>query len=101
MDPLQYVHFLASVFVVLVLLRAASRSCFAPPLKPFVKCGQQALSIFTSGMVLSYIGGMVFDHRGTGALTQIAVNGVTFALLFAIAYGVAWFKAAPWKRAVS
>jgi polyhydroxybutyrate depolymerase len=41
---------------------------------------------------------MIFDHQGTGALMQIVVNGVTFALLFAIAYGVAWFKVAPWKR---
>ncbi len=98
MDPLQYFHFLASVYVVLVLLRHREQVLLTPPLRPFVKCGQQALSIFTSGMVLSYIGGMVFDHRGTGAFAQIAVNSVTFALLFAIAYGVAWFKAAPWKR---
>src|SRR5579862_1248670 len=98
MDPMQYIHFLASVYVVLVLLKGREQILLTPPLKPFVKCGQQALSIFTSGMVLSYIGGMVFDHQGTGALVQIAVNGVTFGLLFAIAYGVAWFKAAPWKR---
>ncbi len=98
MDPLQYVHFLASVYVVLVLLKGHEQILLTPPLRPLVKCGQQALSIFTSGMVLSYIGGMIFDHEGTGALVQIAVNGVTFGLLVAIAYGVAWFKAAPWKR---
>jgi polyhydroxybutyrate depolymerase len=63
-----------------------------------VKCGQQALSIFTSGMALSYAGSMIFDHAGTGALAQILVNGLSFAALFAIAHGVAWFKAAPWKR---
>jgi poly(3-hydroxybutyrate) depolymerase len=98
MDPLQYIHFLASVYVMLVLLKGREQILLTPPLRPFVKCGQQALSIFTSGMVLSYIGGMVFDHSGTGALVQLAVNGVTFGLLFAIGYGVAWFKAAPWKR---
>ena len=98
MDPLQYAHFLASAYVVLVLLKGREQILLSPPLKPIVKCGQQALSIFTSGMVLSYIGGMVFDHRGTGPMIQILVNTVTFALLIAIAYGVAWFKAAPWKR---
>ncbi len=98
MDPMQYVHFLASVYVVLVLLKGRERVLLALPLKPFVKCGQQALSIFTSGMVLSYVGGMVFDHEGTGVIAQIFVNGLSFAALFAIAYGVAWFKAAPWKR---
>src|SRR5262249_4392633 len=69
-----------------------------PWLRPIVKCGQQALSVFLSGMVLSHIAGMVFDHWGTSAVMQIAVNGTVFALLVAIAYGVAWFKAAPWKR---
>lgn len=98
MDPMQYAHFLASVYVVLVLLKGREKILLTPLLRPFVKCGQQALSIFTSGMVLSYIGGMIFDHEGTGALVQIAVNGVSFAILFAIAYGVAWFKVAPWKR---
>ena len=98
MDPMQYVHFLASVYVVLVLLRGREAELLSAPLKPFVKCGQQALSIFTSGMVLSYVGGMIFDHAGTGALAQILVNALSFAALFAVAYGVAWFKAAPWKR---
>ncbi len=98
MDPMQYVHFLASAYVAVALLKGREALLLTPPLKPFFKCGQQALSIFTSGMVLSYIGGMVFDHAGTGALAQIAVNGASFGLLFAIAYGVAWFKAAPWKR---
>jgi hypothetical protein len=98
MDPMQYVHFLASAYVMVVLLKDRERILLTPPLAPFVKCGQQALSIFTSGMVLSYIGGMVFDHAGTGAPIQLAVNGASFGLLFVIAYGVAWFKAAPWKR---
>ena len=98
MDPMQYVHFLASAYVAVALLKGRERILLSVPLKPFFKCGQQALSIFTSGMVLSYIDGMVFDHAGTGALVQILVNGLSFFLLFAIAYGVAWFKAAPWKR---
>src|SRR5260221_14622968 len=67
-------------------------------LRPFVKCGQQALAVFLSGMVLSHIGGMIFDHAGNGAGMQLLVNGVSFAALFAIAYTVAWFKATPWKR---
>ena len=100
MDVLQYVHFLASAYVALVILKGREQILFTPVLRPFVKCGQQALSIFTSGMVLSYIGGMIFDHQGTGLITQLWVNAIAFALLFAIGYGVAWFKRAPWKRGV-
>ena len=98
MDLLQYVHFLASAYVAIVLLKGHEHVLHAPALRPIVKCGQQALSIFISGLVLSYVGGIVFDHWGTGFGTQILVNSVTFALLIGIAYGVAWFKAAPWKE---
>jgi poly(3-hydroxybutyrate) depolymerase len=100
MDPLQYGHFLASAYVALALLKGRERILLTPWFKPFVKCGQQALSIFTSGMVLSYIGGMIFDHEGTGLVTQLWVNAIAFALLFAIGYSVAWFKQAPWKRRI-
>jgi hypothetical protein len=98
LDLLQYGHFLASVYVVLVLLQGRAWILLTLPLRPFVKCGQQALSIFVSCEVLSIIGGMIFDHYGTGAPMQIAVNVACFGLLFAVGYGVAWFKSPPWKR---
>jgi hypothetical protein len=95
---LQYAHFLASAYVSVVILKGREAVLLGPALKPFVKCGQQALAVFLSGMVLSHIGGMIFDHRGTGVASQLAVNGLSFALLFAVAYGVAWFKGTPWKQ---
>jgi hypothetical protein len=98
LDLLQYVHFLASAYVAVVILRGRETVLLTPVLRPLVKCGQQALAVFLSGMVLSHIGGMIFDHAGTGAEMQLLVNGVSFAALFAIAYTVAWFKATPWKR---
>jgi hypothetical protein len=101
LDLLQYAHFLASAYVAVVILKGRETILLSPPLRPFVKCGQQALAVFLSGMVLSHIGGMIFDHLGTDAAIQLAVNGVSFALLFIVAYGVAWFKGAPWKRPVA
>jgi hypothetical protein len=98
LDLLQYVHFLASAYVAVVILKGRETILLTPVLRPFVKCGQQALAVFLSGMVLSHIGGMVFDHAGTGAEMQLLVNGVSFAALLAIAYTVGWFKATPWKR---
>jgi hypothetical protein len=98
LDLLQYFHFLASAYVAVVVLKGREQILLNPWLRPFVKCGQQALAVFLSGMVLSDIGGMVFDHEGDGAVMQILVNGVSFALLIAVAYVVAWFKATPWKR---
>ena len=97
LDLLQYLHFLALAYVLLVLLKGREEILLSAPLRPFVKCGQQALAVFVSGMALSHAGGMVFDHAGTGILVQIAVNAVCFGLLFAVAYGIAWIKSTPWK----
>jgi hypothetical protein len=101
LDLLQYVHFLASAYVAVVILKGREAILLSPPLRPFVKCGQQALAVFLSGMVLSHIGGMVFDHLGTDAGVQLAVNAASFAALFAIGYGVAWFKGTPWNRRIA
>ena len=76
LDLLQYAHFLASAYVAVVILKGREAILLTTPLRPFVKCGQQALAVFLSGMVLSHIGGMVFDHLGTEAAVQLAVNGV-------------------------
>jgi hypothetical protein len=98
LDLIQYVHFLATAYLAVYWLQGREAVLLAPGLRVLVKCGQQALSIFLSGIVLSDIGGMVFDHIGTGLRAQLAVNIICFALLIAIAYTVAWFKAAPWKQ---
>jgi hypothetical protein len=98
LDLLQYLHFLASAYVAVVIFKGRETILLTPVLRPFVKCEQQALAVFLSGMVLSHIGGMIFDHVGTEAAMQLLVNGVSFAALFAVAYTVAWFKATPWKR---
>jgi hypothetical protein len=100
LDLLQYLHFLAEAYLAVLLLRGREQVLLRPALRPIVKCGQQALSVFLTGMVLSHAGGMVFDHLGTGLLPQLAVNGASFAILVGVAYTVAWFKAAPWKKAV-
>lgn len=97
LDLMQYLHFLASAYVVLVVLKGREEILLSRPLRPFVKCGQQALAVFVSGMALSHVASMVFDHAGTGWRVQIAVNVVCFGLLFAVAFGIAWIKSTPWK----
>src|SRR5262249_18779103 len=64
LDPIRLVHFLAVVYLTLSLLQGRARCLLSEPLRPVVKCGQQALSIFISGMVLSHVGGIIFDHIG-------------------------------------
>jgi len=98
LDLLQYVHFLAEAYVVVVLLKGREHMLLEPPWRAFVRCGQQALSIYVTCEICAEIGGMVFDHAGQGWPVQIAVNAVGFAVLFAVAFIAAWAKRAPWKR---
>jgi hypothetical protein len=98
LDLLQYVHFLAEAYVVVVLLKGREQMLLRPPLRAFVRCGQQALSIYVTCELLAQMGGMAFDHLGDGWWPQVAVNGVAFAVLFAVAFIAAWAKRAPWKR---
>jgi hypothetical protein len=98
LDLLQYVHFLAEAYVAVVILKGREQVLLEPPWIAFVKCGQQALSIYVSCELLAHIGGMAFDHWGNGWAMQIAVNALCFAALFAVAFVARWVKRPPWKR---
>jgi hypothetical protein len=97
-DPLQYLHFLALAYVVVALLKGHENLLLKPWARPIVRCGQQSLAVFLSGIVLAYLAGIAFDALGTGVAAQIGVNAVAFALTLAVAYLVGWFKAKPWAK---
>lgn len=99
LDPLQYLHFLALAYLVVTVLRGREDVLDHPLARPIRRCGQQALSVFVTGLVYSQIAGMLFDVLGSGAVMQLAVNGSALALLVAVAHLVAWMKSQPWKRA--
>jgi hypothetical protein len=98
LDPLQILHFFALAYVAVHVLADRLHLIQRKAVRPMVKCGQQALSIFLAGILLADLGGMAFDQMGAGLGAQLIVNGVGFAALFAIAYGVAWIKSAPWTK---
>ena len=98
LDPLQILHFFATAYVAVYVLIDRLHLLQHDFVRPMVKCGQQALSLFLAGILLADLGGMMFDRLGNGLGMQLLVNGVCFAILFAFAYGVAWIKAAPWNR---
>jgi hypothetical protein len=97
-DPLQYLHFIASAYVVVVLLRGHEERLRHPLARPIVRCGTQALSVFLSGILLADLGGLAFDLAGTGLLPQLTINAVGIGTTIAVAYAVAWVKSAPWAR---
>jgi hypothetical protein len=97
-DLLAYAHFLATAYVAVIVLEGREHLLLRALTRPIFKCGQQALSVFVSGIVLSQLASAAFERLGTGLAAQLVVNGLGFAGLIAVAYTVAWFKAPPWKQ---
>lgn len=97
LDPLQYLHFLALTGVVLHLLDPHRQVLNQPWAKPFVRTGQQALTVFITGMTLSHLAGMVLQTYGTGAAMQILVHAAGFGTLIGLAFVANFVKNAPWK----
>jgi hypothetical protein len=97
-DLLAYTHFLATAYVAVIVLEGREHLLLRALTRPIFKCGQQALSVFVSGVFLSELASAAFARLGTGFLAQLLVNGLGFAGLVTVAYTVAWFKAPPWKQ---
>ncbi len=89
-------HFIASAYVAVYLLRGRLHLIQGAAVRPIVRCGQQSLAVFLSGIVQAHIGGMAFDGLGTGPAAQAAINAIGFVATLAVAYGVGWIKSAPW-----
>ncbi len=98
MDPLQYLHFIASAYVVVSLINPRIHWLHTLAARPFVRCGQQSLSVFLTGIVLADLGGVAFDEMGTGIVQQVLINLVLFVTTFGVVLFVRWVKSAPWAK---
>ena len=109
---LRYLHFLALAYLAWVVAGAGGRHLLPAGLtalsrvwggtvRVLMKVGQQSLAVFIFSMALARIMGFTMDQIGRGPLRTTAVNLVGVALVVGVAYAVAWFKSAPWKKARS
>lgn len=78
-----YLHFLASAYVVLVLVEPIKARL--ADLRPIVLVGQQALATFMASIVLAWTGGMVLDQTGRGEFAMALVNMAGFGGLVLVA----------------
>lgn len=97
-DLWRYTHFLATAQLAIVMLRGREHLLLERACRPIVKCGQQALPVFLSGMVLSHACSILLIKLGGGVAAQTALSLAGIVALIGIARLVAWFKRAPWKR---
>lgn len=98
----RFIHFLALAYLAWIAAGPAGRYLLGGGLwGDFVRIvqnvGQQSLAVFLTGMVLARIMGFVLDQTGRNFMTVPAVNITGFLILIGVAYGVAWYKSAPWK----
>jgi hypothetical protein len=94
----RYLHFLAIAYLLRCAVAGREEQLYHWAIHPIRKVGQQALAVFVSSIVLSRTAGMAMDLIGRDFWPALAVNLVGFAILIAIAYLVAWFKAEPWRK---
>lgn len=90
LNLLLYLHFLASAYVVLVLVEPL-RDRLAQ-VRPIILVGQQALAAFMASISLAWIGGMVLDQIGRGALATAMINLAGFAALVLAAFIAQTYK---------
>ncbi|KGM30410.1 OpgC family protein [Inquilinus limosus] len=92
---LRLAHFLALAYLAAHLVGPGGTRLKGAAVAVISKVGQQTLAVFVSGMVAAQLLGMALDHTGRGPLATAAANLAGFAVLIAVAYAVAWFKAMP------
>ena len=97
LDLWQYAHFLATAQLAIVLLKGRESILASPWCRPIVKCGQQALSVFLCGMLLSHLCSMLLMRTGDGWGIQLILNAGAATILLGTAHSVAWFKTKPWS----
>jgi hypothetical protein len=101
---LRYAHFLALAYLAWVCAGPAGarlrRGGWARAFIALVmRVGQQSLAVFAASMVMARVLGAVLDLAGGGMLAALAVNLAGFAIIIAVAWLAAFFKAKPWKTA--
>ena len=98
---LRFIHFLSLAYLSYVAVGEGGKYLTGPIVRIISKVGQQSLSIFIAGLVLSFLCATFLNVFGRTYLTVPIANLGGFAILIAIAYGVSWFKSAPWARPVA
>lgn len=97
LNPLLYLHFLASAYVVLTLIDPYRERL--ADFRPIIEVGQQALATFMASIALAWSLGMVLDVTGRDWLTITAANLVGLAGLIAVARLAKRYKSAKDERA--
>ncbi len=98
---LRWVHFLTLAYVINYLLHREVQWLNSYFAQKVILMGQQGLPIFSLGMLLSYIAGMMIDYLGDSEINVLFINLLGIFLMLNTAHLLRWLKTTVWKRPVT
>ncbi|MEM6824759.1 MAG: OpgC domain-containing protein [Pseudomonadota bacterium] len=105
----RFLHFLSLAYLAWVLVGPGGSRLKPSGSDPFstawrwivaqiTKVGQQSLAIFVFSMAFARVIGFTLDQVGRTTATVTLANVIGVVTLVVVAYTVAWFKGAPWRK---
>lgn len=98
LGPLRILHFAALAYLVATLLERHGAWLRRPAAECIRVLGRNSLAIFSLGLLLARLCGMVLDQTGHGLLPLLGVNLGGLALLIGVGQVLAWVDDKPWKQ---
>lgn len=90
--PCRLLHLLALALVFTGLVSEKWQGLRWRVLQPLLKCGEEWLACFCTGVFLSFTGYMVLITSQNSLLTQVLVSAAAISIMTAIAYYISWSK---------
>jgi hypothetical protein len=90
LDPVRLLHFLALAVVVSRLTPPDWRGPFRPLMLAMIRCGENSLSMYCLGVLLSFVGQVILVDFSSSLAMQFAVSGAGIAIMICAATIATW-----------
>jgi hypothetical protein len=97
--PYRLLHFIILAFFITRFMARDWPGLRWPIFRPLIKCGQQSLEVFCSGVFLAVLAHVVLVEVSNTIWMQIVVSVVGIAMMTVLAYYRSWSKDADKKPA--
>jgi len=99
--PYRVLHFLTLAFLFPLVIPRDWRGFQWPILQPVIKCGQEWLPVFCTGVFLSFAGHFVLITGPNLLAMHVLVSIAGIAIMAGVAYYVSWSKRQDYRPALS
>jgi hypothetical protein len=98
--PYRILHFLALAFLFTFIVSRNWRGFASQALQPLIKCGEEWLAVFCSGVFLSFAAHFILITGPNSLAMQVLVSAAGIAIMTGVAYYVSWSKRQDYKSAL-